>query len=53
MEIEVQIRAINENTCKCIFENMIRRLDACQEIEDGDISNVTYNKKIVWINNTF
>ncbi len=28
-EIEVQICAVDENTCKCVFENMIRWLDAC------------------------
>ncbi len=45
MEIEVQICAIDENTCKSVFENMIRRLDACQEIGEGNIYSVTYNKK--------
>ncbi len=33
----------NKNTCKGVFENMIRRLDVCQEIGGGDISNITCN----------
>ncbi len=44
MEIKVQIRATYENTCKRVFENMIKQLDACQEIGAEDTSNITYNK---------
>ncbi len=29
-EIETQVHAIDENTCKRAFGNMIKRLDACQ-----------------------
>ncbi len=32
MKIKVQICAIQENSCEHVFENMIRRLGACQEI---------------------
>ncbi len=28
-EIEAQIHNIDENTCKHVFQNMIRRLDEC------------------------
>ncbi len=31
-EIEAQIHNIDDNTCKRVFQNMIRRLDACQAI---------------------
>ncbi len=31
-EIEAQIHNIDENTCKRVFQNMIRQLDACQAI---------------------
>ncbi len=44
MEIKVQIRAIDKNNCKRVFENMIKRLDARQEIGAEDILNITYNK---------
>ncbi len=34
-EIEAQIHNIDENSCKRVFQNMIRRLDACQAIGGG------------------
>ncbi len=34
-KIEAQIHKIDENTCKHVFQNMIRRLDACQAIGGG------------------
>ncbi len=34
MEDEIEVK-IDENTCKWVFENMIRLLDVCQEIGGG------------------
>lgn len=34
-EIEIQVHAIGEDTCKKVFENMIRRMDECQGIGGG------------------
>ncbi len=39
-EIEVQIHTIDENTCKRVFGNMIRQLDAGPKI-GGCIYNIT------------
>ncbi len=38
-EIEAQIHNIDENTCERVFQNMIRRLDACQAIEGGQFQH--------------
>ncbi len=38
-EIEAQIHNIDENTCKCVFQNMIRRLDACHAIGGGQFQH--------------
>ncbi len=43
MEIEVQICAIDENTCKCVFENMIRWLDVHQEIRGEGGGHLQHN----------
>ncbi len=38
-EIEAQIHNIDENTCKRVFQNMIRRLDVCQAIGGGQFQH--------------
>ncbi len=38
-EIETQIHAIDENTFKGVFGNMIKRLDACQAIGRGQFQH--------------
>ncbi len=38
-EIEAQIHNIDKNTCKHVFQNMIRRLDACQAIGGGQLQH--------------
>ncbi len=38
-EIETQVHVIDENTRKRVFENMIKRLDACQAIGGGQVQH--------------
>ncbi len=51
-EIEAQIHNIDKNTYKHVFQNMIRRLDACQSIGEAS-SNITYDYKNSSIENNF
>ncbi len=51
-KIEAQIHNIDKNTCKLVFQNMIRRLDVYQAIGEGS-SNLTYDYKNCLIENNF
>ncbi len=47
MEIEIQIRAIDENTCKHVFENMIKAVKCVPENWGGvgHFQHKLYNEK--------